>query len=68
MATEPKLPQAMRPHGRIGRIFGWLMRRLNRPAYRWTVEQLRAAHPKSLLEIGFGTGDLLSLAAKKLKL
>jgi SAM-dependent methyltransferase len=68
MATQRKLPQAMRPRGRTGRIFGWLMRRLNRPAYRWTVDQLRATQPKSLLEIGFGTGDLLSLAAKRLKL
>jgi SAM-dependent methyltransferase len=59
------VPQAMRPHGRTGRIFGWLMGRLNKPAYRWTVEQI--GHPKSLLEIGFGTGDLLALAAKKLK-
>jgi ubiquinone/menaquinone biosynthesis C-methylase UbiE len=58
----------MRPSGTAGRILGWLMRRLNRPAYRWTVEQLRSAHPKSLLEIGFGTGDLLALAAKRLKL
>ena len=57
----------MRPHGRIRRIFGWLMGRANKPAYRWTVEQLRATQPKSLLEIGFGTGHMLSLAAKKLK-
>ena len=68
MATQPRLPQAMRPSGNVGRVLGWLMRRLNRPAYRWTVEQLRSAHPKSLLEIGFGTGDLLALAAKRLKL
>jgi ubiquinone/menaquinone biosynthesis C-methylase UbiE len=68
MATQRKLPQAMRPSGRIGRVFGWLMSRLNRPAYRWTVDQLRTSRPKSLLEIGFGTGDLLSLAARKLKL
>jgi ubiquinone/menaquinone biosynthesis C-methylase UbiE len=58
----------MRPHGRIGRIFGWLMGRLNKPAYRWTIDQLKPAQPKSMLEIGFGTGHLLSLAAKKLKL
>lgn len=57
----------MRPRGRIGRVFGWLMGRKNKPAYRWTVDQLRGTHPKSMLEIGFGTGHLLSLAAKKLK-
>lgn len=57
----------MRPRGRIGRVFGWLMARTNKPAYRWTVDQLRNTHPKSVLEIGFGTGHLLSLTAKKLK-
>jgi ubiquinone/menaquinone biosynthesis C-methylase UbiE len=67
-ATQRRQPQAMHPTGRTGRIFGWLMGRLNKPAYRWTVEQLRGTQPKSLLEIGFGTGHLLSLATKKLKL
>jgi ubiquinone/menaquinone biosynthesis C-methylase UbiE len=62
------MSQAMHPRGRTGRIFGWLMGRANKPAYRWTVEQLAASHPKSMLEIGFGTGHLLKLAAKKLKL
>jgi ubiquinone/menaquinone biosynthesis C-methylase UbiE len=64
---EKRLPQAMHPRGRIGRVFGWLMARTNKPAYRWTVDQLRNTHPKSVLEIGFGTGHLLSLTAKKLK-
>jgi len=68
VADEAKLPQAMRPSGRVGRIFGWLMGRLNRKAYRWTVEQLRPAAPKSILEIGFGTGHLLALAIASLKL
>lgn len=58
----------MRPSGRTGRIFGWLMARLNNGAYRWTVGQLLAANPKSFLEIGFGTGHLLKLAVKSLKL
>jgi SAM-dependent methyltransferase len=57
----------MRPSGTMGKIFGWLMGRLNAPAYRWTVQQLRAVKPKSILEIGFGTGHFLRLAAKKLK-
>ncbi|HWA90396.1 MAG TPA: class I SAM-dependent methyltransferase [Rhizomicrobium sp.] len=62
------LPQAMRPSGKTGRIFGWLMARLNRGAYYWTVDQLRTAKPKSLLEIGFGTGHLLKLALQSLTL
>lgn len=62
-----KLPQAQRPQGRTGKIFGWLMGRLNRPAYRWTVDQLKPASPKSFLEIGFGTGHLEKLVAQTLK-
>ena len=65
--SEARLPQPMRPSGRIGRIFGWLMARLNKPAYRWTVEQLRTTQPKSILEMGFGTGHLLALALRQLK-
>lgn len=68
MAREGKaFSQAQRPRGRIGRVFGWLMARLNKPAYHWTVEQLRGVKPKSYLEIGFGTGHLEKLVAKKLK-
>jgi ubiquinone/menaquinone biosynthesis C-methylase UbiE len=66
--VKKKLPQAMRPSGRIGRVFGWVMARLNRDAYRWTVARARAANPKSFLEIGFGTGHLLKTAVKSLKL
>jgi SAM-dependent methyltransferase len=65
--TNKRLPQAMRPSGRTGRIFGWLMSRLNRGSYLWTVEQLRAIQPKIVLEIGFGTGHMLALAAKTFK-
>jgi SAM-dependent methyltransferase len=61
-------PQAMRPSGRVGRIFGWVMARLNAPAYRWTVAQLAPIAPKSFLEIGFGTGHLLKLAIRTFKL
>ncbi|MGH6871054.1 MAG: class I SAM-dependent methyltransferase [Rhizomicrobium sp.] len=68
MSTRQNVSQAARPHGRTGRIFGWLMGRMNAPAYRWTVDQMEAAHPRSMLEIGFGTGHLLQMAAKKLRL
>jgi SAM-dependent methyltransferase len=52
----------------MGRVFGWFMERLNAEAYRWTIKQLKPVKPKSYLEIGFGTGKLLKLAMKKLKL
>jgi len=66
--TGKRLPQAMRPRGKLGRVFGWLMARLNGGAYRWTVGQLRTQSPRSFLEIGFGTGHLLKLACRSLKL
>jgi SAM-dependent methyltransferase len=66
--AQARVAQAMRPSGRIGSIFGFVMARLNGKAYRWTVEQLRPFQPKSFLEIGFGTGHLLRLAIKVLKL
>ena len=62
---QKRLPQPMRPSGRKGRIFGWLMARLNQPAYRWTIAQLRPIAPESLLEIGFGTGHLLDAAIRQ---
>lgn len=62
-----RFSQAERPRGRIGRIFGGLMARLNKPAYHWTVDQLRSVKPNAYLEIGFGTGHLEKLVAKKLK-
>ena len=69
MAGSAKaVPQPMRPSGRTGRVFGWLMARLNRPAYRWTIAQLRPVQPQSLLEIGFGTGHLLAGAIRDLKI
>ncbi len=52
----------------MGRVFGWLMAKLNGGAYRWSVDQLKDANPKSFLEIGFGTGHLLKLACRTLKL
>lgn len=67
MANSGKrLPQPMRPSGRTGRIFGWLMARLNKPAYRWAIAQLRPVAPQSVLEIGFGTGHLMAAAIREL--
>ncbi len=62
-----KIPQAMRPSGMKGKIFGWLMGRRNQPVYLWAVEQLRPIGPRSIVEIGFGTGHFLTLAKDALK-
>ncbi|HKD23970.1 MAG TPA: class I SAM-dependent methyltransferase [Rhizomicrobium sp.] len=64
---ERALPQPMRPHGAVGRVFGFLMERLSAPIYRWVVVQLAPIKPRSYLEIGFGTGELARLVARRLK-
>ncbi len=63
----PAPPQPMRPRGLQGRVFGLLMERLSASNYAWVVQHLEAAKPASFLEIGFGTGQLLALVARRLK-
>lgn len=63
---DKKLSQAERPNGTAGRVFGWLMTRLNEKSYRWAIEQLKPAAPASYLEIGFGTGRQIELAVRDL--
>jgi SAM-dependent methyltransferase len=65
--SAKKISQAQLPRGRVGRIVAWQMGRANRPAYQWTVEQLRAVKPKSYLEVGFGAGHLEQLVAEEFK-
>ncbi len=67
MSDDAKRPsQAMRPSGFAGRMFGWLMTRLNGPAYRWAIAQLKPVSPANYLEIGFGTGRQMELALRGL--
>ena len=61
------IPQPMRPHGLQGRLFGFLMERLSATNYRWVVAQLKPRKPKRYLEIGFGTGKLAQMVARKLR-
>ena len=68
MQDNVRLSQALRPSGFTGRVFGWLMTRSNKKAYRWAIDQLRPASPASYLEIGFGTGAQLELAIRKLSI
>lgn len=57
---------AMRPEGLFGRAFGWIMERMNRNAYDQTMKALTPEPGQALLEIGFGTGEFLALAAQKM--
>ncbi|MCE9648404.1 MAG: class I SAM-dependent methyltransferase [Parvibaculum sp.] len=59
------VPQPMRPHGIQGRIFGALMERLNRPAYRLAAGLISLPPGGAFLEIGFGTGRLMEMLAER---
>lgn len=56
----------MLPHGALGRVFAWLMDRLNTPAYRRAAAALDPMAGSSVLEIGFGTGGLAVRLAPRL--
>lgn len=56
----------MRPEGWLGRPFGWLMERMNNAAYVETLSLLHLKPEDRLLEIGFGTGAFLEIAAKEM--
>lgn len=60
-------PLPMRPQGFWGRVFGRLMEAINAPSYRLAFRLIDAQAGASILEIGFGTGKLLELLARKVK-
>ncbi|MEZ5998222.1 MAG: class I SAM-dependent methyltransferase [Hyphomonas sp.] len=64
---EKKLPLPMRPDGPMGRPFAMLMERMNAPAYEAVLSALQPGPGDALLEIGFGTGDFLRRAARRMK-
>ncbi len=62
--ADKRLPLAMRPDGPLGKSFGWVMERMNAPAYRMTLKALAPEAGQSILEIGFGTGAFLERLAQ----
>jgi len=69
MTSSNKLlpPMAMRPAGPFGRPFAAIMEAMNAGSYRETLAALSPRQGDSLLEIGFGTGAFLKLAARRMK-
>ncbi len=63
--TPPKPPLPMRPQGMMGRLFGMVMERMNSADYTHAIELMAPAAGQTVLEIGFGTGKLLSLLATR---
>ncbi len=51
----------MRPQGLMGRLFGSIMERMNRTDYHHAIDLMTPQSHQAVLEIGFGTGKLLSL-------
>ncbi|MDD5581422.1 MAG: class I SAM-dependent methyltransferase [Methylobacter sp.] len=60
-----KLGQAGKPHGIIGRVVGWIMGRYNCPDNEWTIALLEISTRNAILEVGFGPGQAVELAAIK---
>jgi ubiquinone/menaquinone biosynthesis C-methylase UbiE len=59
------MPQAMRPHGFKGRVFGWFMDRRNARTQDFVLGRLDVRPLDRILEIGFGTGRLVRKLARK---
>jgi SAM-dependent methyltransferase len=69
-ATGPKrwlVEQFRRPHGALGILAGWIMARRasNRERNTWTVDLLDVQPDDRVLEVGFGPGLAIALAAAR---
>jgi ubiquinone/menaquinone biosynthesis C-methylase UbiE len=65
--AEQKIPQSMRPHGFGGRVLGWLMDVGNARAHNAALKRLAIKRTDRILEIGFGTGRLARMIAKRVR-
>lgn len=59
------IPQGLRPHGFWGGVRGWFMDRRNARAQSSALVRLDVQPTDRVLEIGFGTGQLLRQIAKR---
>ncbi len=64
-STDVKASQPSRPRGFVGRLFGWSMDMINQHAFDAAVEYLCVQTGERVLELGFGTGKLVSMLASQ---
>lgn len=67
MTRHRLVEQFRRPHGAWGSVAGWIMahRPSNRARNRWLLDQLAIEPTHRLLEIGYGPGYAVALAAQR---
>ncbi len=61
-----RVPQPMSPRGLGGRVLAFLMERMNAAACRRALDIIAPRPRGAFLEIGFGTGRLLAMAAREM--
>lgn len=61
---RPLVHQEVKPHGALGVVMGWLLESGNAQQNRVTVEALDPPHGAAVLQVGFGSGHVLSMLAK----
>ena len=55
------------PSGNLGRVAAWLMSVSNREKNQWLIDKLDIQEGDQLLEIGYGTGDIINELASSAK-
>src|SRR5262245_25371805 len=53
------------PRGPLGHVAGFLMSRMNVPLNRWVVELMEVGSRDRVIEVGFGPGIAIELAAER---
>jgi ubiquinone/menaquinone biosynthesis C-methylase UbiE len=65
LTMTSKLGQTGKPHGIVGCVVGCIMSLHNRPDNVWTISLLEISKRNTSLEVGFGPGQAVELAALK---
>lgn len=57
--------QLRKPHGRVGRLLGWVMAGGHQPLYDWTLPMMHLRPDDTVLDIGCGSGRSSQMLAAK---